>query len=252
MIISLKNKKQRDIQGLFILEGDKIISDLLISGELNLNNTVFICATSEWLGNWKQTFSNLLENAVIAEGDELKKLSSFQTPPLVMAVVKKPVYTFEPASLKEDISLAFDQVRDPGNLGTIIRTADWFGIRNIYCNIGSVDHYNNKAVQASMGSVMRVRVYYTDLQDLFSHAARLKVPVYGATMDGNDLFDTPVKAPGVILFGNESAGIDPAYDSFIKMKLRIPSYQAEMTSVESLNIASAVAVICSELRRRKR
>ncbi|MCA1747502.1 MAG: RNA methyltransferase, partial [Bacteroidales bacterium] len=245
LIRSLQQKKQREKQALFLLEGDKIITDLLSTREMNDENTVLICATAEWLKNRSAIGSPLLKSITEAGREELKKLSAFQTPPEVMAVVKIPKAIFAPEILKSDLTLVFDQVRDPGNLGTIIRTADWFGIRNIVCSHGSVDQYNNKVVQASMGSVIRVQVHYSDLTELFNHAARLKIPVYGTVMDGDDLFDTPVKKPGIIVFGNESTGIDPLYETFFKAKIRIPDFPAGKSATESLNIASSVAVICS-------
>jgi TrmH family RNA methyltransferase len=252
LIRSLQQKKHREKQSLFLLEGDKIITDLLSTGEMSDQNTVMICASSEWIRKQSATGSPLLKNMIEARREDLKKLSALQTPPEVMAVMKIPATIFDPEILKSDLTLVFDQVRDPGNLGTIIRTADWFGIRKIVCSHGSVDQYNNKAVQASMGSVMRVQVHYTNLQELFITAARLKIPVYGTTMDGDDLFDTPVKNPGIIVFGNESTGIDPIYEPFFKTKLRIPDFPVGKSATESLNIASSVAVICSELRRRNR
>jgi RNA methyltransferase, TrmH family len=252
LIRSLQQKKQREKQAMFVIEGGKIISDLLLSGELNESNTVFICSTEEWSEKLGSTGSSLVKSVTGTSREQLKKLSTLQTPPEVIAIVKIPEFTFDQASLKSDISLAFDQVRDPGNMGTIIRTADWFGIRNIFSSHGSVDQYNNKAVQASMGSVMRVQVHYTGLQELFGHAVRLKVPVYGTATEGDDLYDTPVKNPGIIVFGNESAGIDPIYEPFFKTKLRIPDFPADSSVAESLNIASSVAVLCSELRRRER
>jgi RNA methyltransferase, TrmH family len=252
LIRSLQQKKQREKLEMFVLEGDKIVTDLILKGELNERNTIFLCSTEEWIESRRSIGSPLLKSIVVTGREELKKLSTLQTPPGVMAVVKIPALTFDPALLKNDISLAFDQVRDPGNLGTIIRTADWFGISNIICNHGSVDQYNNKVVQASMGSVMRVQVHYTNLQELFVNAARLKIPVYGTTMDGDDLFDAPVKNPCIIVFGNESAGIDPLYEPFFKTKLKIPDFPKGRSDADSLNIASSVAVICAELRRRER
>ncbi|MEX0983096.1 MAG: RNA methyltransferase [Bacteroidales bacterium] len=252
LIKALQQKKQRDNKGLFVLEGDRIISDLIQSGELNEGNVEYICGTKNWIDRMSAFGFPTLSRMVVAPEDELKKLSAFQTPPEVLAIVKTAIASFNIEMIKENYTLVFDKIRDPGNLGTIIRTADWFGIRNIICSIDSVDHYNNKVVQASMGSIMRMNVHYMELHELFSHANRLKVPVYGTAMDGVDLFDTPVKKQGIIVFGNESAGIDPRYGSFFKTKLRIPNYPGSNHTVESLNIASSVAVTCSELRRRER
>jgi len=243
LIRSLQQKKQREKQALFLIEGDKTITDLLSSGEMNDENTVLICATGEWISYRSAIKSSLLKKVTEAGQEELKKLSAFQTPPEVMAVVKIPDSPFEPETLKRDLTLAFDQVRDPGNLGTIIRTADWFGIRNVVCSHGSVDQYNNKVVQASMGSVIRVHVHYTDLKELINHAVRLKIPVYGTTMDGDDLFDTPVKNPGIIVFGNESTGIDPLYEPYFKTKLRIPdSSSTTNTEAERQRSVSVVSI----------
>jgi len=252
LINSLQQKKQRDSKGLFVLEGDKIISDLLQSGELNEGNVIYGCSTKNWIDRMSVLGFPALSRIMVASEEELKKLSAFQTPPEVIAVVKTAVISFNIEIIKENYTLVFDKIRDPGNLGTIVRTADWFGIRNIICSIGSVDHYNNKVVQASMGSIMRVNVHHMELQELFSHANRLKVPIYGTAMKGEDLFDTPVKKPGIIVFGNESEGIDLRYESFFKNKLRIPRFSDSNHTVESLNIASSVAVTCSELRRRER
>ncbi len=252
LINSLQQKKQRDNKGLFVLEGDKIISDLLQSEELNEGNVVYGFGTKNWIDRMSSFGFPTLSRVVVASEEEIKKLSAFQTPPEVIAIVKTAEISFNIEIIKENYSLVFDKIRDPGNLGTIIRTADWFGVRNIICSTGSVDHYNNKVVQASMGSIMRVNIHHMELHELFSHANRLKVPVYGTGMNGEDLFDTPVKKPGIIVFGNESAGIDPRYESFFKTKLRIPNYPDSNHTVESLNIASSVAVTCSELRRRER
>ena len=252
LIKALQQKKHRENNGLFVLEGDKIISDLLQSGELNEGNMVYICSTRNWIDRMSDCGLPTLSRTVVAAAHELKKLSAFQTPPEVIAIVKTENVSFKVETLKESYVLVFDKIRDPGNLGTIIRTADWFGFRNIICSIGSVDQYNNKVVQASMGSIMRVTIHYMNLMELFGHAIRLKVPVYGTAMDGENLFDTTVKKPGIIVFGNESAGIDPRYESFFKTKLCIPNYHNSKNTVESLNIASSVAVTCSELRRRER
>jgi len=252
LIKALQQKKQRDNKGLFVMEGDKIISDLLQSEELNEGNVIYGCGTKNWIDRMSSFGFPALSRMVVASEEELKKLSAFKTPPEVIAIVKTATVSFNIKMIKDNFTLVFDKIRDPGNLGTIIRTADWFGIRNIICSIDSVDQYNNKVIQASMGSIMRIGVHYKELHELFSHATRLKVPVYGTAMKGEDLFDTPVKKPGIIVFGNESAGIDPQYESFFKTKLRIPGYPGSNHTVESLNIASSVAVTCSELRRRER
>ncbi len=252
MIRSLQQKKQREKHRLFVIEGDKIVSDLMHTGELNMENTLLICGSESWMDKWSGRTGELTKKMVVSASEEIGKLTSLQTPPDAIAVVRIPPTSFSYEILKKDITLVFDRIRDPGNLGTVIRTADWFGIGNIICSPDSVDNYNNKVVQASMGSVMHVNTHYQDLSDLFQHARRMNVPVYGTMMDGEDLFDTQVKTPALIVFGNESSGIEPGYEGFFRTKIRIPDHPPGMSGSESLNVASSVAVMCSELRRRQR
>lgn len=252
LIRALQQKKQRDREHLFVLEGDKIITDLMASKELTPENTLLIAASEVWAEGRLTGDNELVAKLEITPPEILKKISSLQTPPEALAVVRIPDRTFDPPQLKKEITLAFDRIRDPGNLGTVIRTADWFGAMHIICSTDSVDQYNSKVVQASMGSILRVQTHYMDLEELFFNASRLKVPVYGTTMDGEDLYETPVKNPSVILFGNESSGIDPRYEKTFKAKLRIPDHPPGRSGSESLNVASSVAVICSEMRRRDR
>ena len=252
LIRSLQLKKMRDRHGSFLIEGGKIIQDLLQSGELHAGNLELLTGSEEWLKTSGIHQLELEKVAVISSPEELQKLSGLVTAPEVMAVVKIPQKTFQPEILRHNLTLALDSIRDPGNLGTIIRTADWFGIGNLVCSPDSVDTYNNKVVQSSMGAVIRLQPYYMDLQELFEQAARFKIPVYGTTMDGNDFFDTPIKIPGVIVFGNESRGISEEYQSYFRQEIRIPDFPAGRSGSESLNVATSVAVVCAELRRRSR
>lgn len=274
LIRSLQQKKQREIHGLFLVEGNTIITDLVSSGELHAGNIELLAATPEWLqrnapgvaglskmaaspgpGNHEKR-SGLADVTVAADPSELKKLSALVSPPEVMAVVRMPSGSspdsFRPELLREGPSLVFESVRDPGNLGTIIRTADWFGIRNLFCSPDSVDTYNNKVVQASMGAVLRTRPLYIELTVLFEEAGRFNIPVYGTTMDGDDFYDTPVKVPGLIVFGNEAHGISTQLEPYFRNNIRIPDFPAGTSATESLNVATSVAVVCAEIRRRQR
>lgn len=239
-----------------MIEGNTIISDLLRSREIHPGNLELLAATPEWLGRSGLGDPGLSDRAVAADPADLKKLSGLVTPPDVMAVLRMPPEpsegSFRPESLREGISLAFESIRDPGNLGTIIRTADWFGIRNIICSPDSVDTYNQKVVQASMGAVMRTRPVYLELLTLSEKAARFKIPVYGTTMDGTDFYDTPLKIPGIIVFGNESHGLSTQLETCFREKIRIPDFPSGTSGTESLNVASSVAVVCAEIRRRQR
>lgn len=239
-----------------MIEGKTIISDLLATGEIHPGNLELLVATQDWLRN--QDFGDpvLEERAVTADPVTLKKLSALVTPPEVMAILKMPSASpdgpFRPELLREGVTLAFESIRDPGNLGTIIRTADWFGIRNIFCSPDSVDVYNQKVVQASMGAVIRTVPVYVALETLFEQAQRFRIPVVGTAMEGEDFFDTPVKVPGIIVFGNESHGISEQMYPFFRNKIRIPDFPPGTSATESLNVATSVAIVCAELRRRQR
>jgi len=252
LIRALGQKKQREKHGMFVIEGNTIIADLLGRKELNKNNTVLITATEAWIDKCSPSLSELTGVVTPATPSALKQITSLMTPPDVIALARIPAVTFNGPERESGITLVFDAIRDPGNLGTIIRTADWFGYRNIVCSTDSVDAFNSKVVQSSMGAIIRLQPAYRELAGLLEDAGRKKIPVFGTTMDGADLFDTPVKNDGLILFGNESAGIRQELMPFLKEKIRIPDFPAGGSGTESLNVASSVAVVCAELRRRER
>lgn len=177
--------------------------------------------------------------------DELAKISSLTTPQEVIALIKIPEWPQLQASvLKNKYALVLDGVQDPGNMGTIIRTADWFGIRHIICSQDSVDVYNPKVVQATMGSLARMNIYYTDLETTIP---QLKLPVYGALLNGKNIYHTEFKTEGLVVMGNEGNGIRPAIQKLITTAVTIPG--DNMT--ESLNVAIATAIFCSEIFRQR-
>ena len=186
-----------------------------------------------------------------ASEKELRKASHLVTPQQVLALVKIPQQEWLPANLAEEVVIGLEAVRDPGNLGTIVRTADWFGIRHILCTPDSVDLYNPKVVQASMGAITRTLVYYTDLMEVIKEPAFQKKAVYGTFMRGENIYETDMGSNPLILFGNESTGLSGKYDAHLKARLSIPSFAGKSGGPESLNLASAVAVVCSELKRKK-
>jgi TrmH family RNA methyltransferase len=151
--------------------------------------------------------------------------------------------------LKNKLSLVLDSVQDPGNLGTIIRIADWFGIENIICSQDSVDVYNPKVVQSTMGAIFRVKTHYMPLEELFSMNEDLQLPVYGTLLDGDNIYSKDLSQSGLIIMGNESKGINPVYQSFITDKLFIPFYPEGQKRSESLNVGIATAIVCAEFRR---
>ena len=177
--------------------------------------------------------------------DELRRISFLQHPQQVLAVFQLPQMP-ETTPQPHGLCLALDGVQDPGNLGTIIRIADWFGIDTIYCSTDTADAWNPKVVQATMGSIARVNIFYTELSDLLKATA---IPVYGTLLDGQDLYQQELSTDGIIVMGNEGNGISPAIRQLISHRLFIPSYRQGDTA-ESLNVAIATAITCAEFRRR--
>lgn len=187
------------------------------------------------------------QNIKSVEIDEatLKRISSLKTPQGVVALVGIPHYApLSAEMLQKGFHLVLDDIQDPGNLGTIIRTADWFGLKRVICSIGSVDTYNPKTVQASMGSLARMQVHYTNLDELMAQSA---VPVFGAVLDGSPIYDTDFGQYGLLVLGNEGNGISPAVMSHITQRVTIP----RVGGAESLNVAISAALFCAELARKK-
>ena len=170
-----------------------------------------------------------------------------KTPQQVLAVFRQPEYVLNTSILRDSLCLALDDVQDPGNLGTIIRLADWFGIEHIICSSNTVDIYNPKTVQATMGGIARVKTYYTPLPDLIRSLG--DIPVYGTFLDGKNIYGQPLSRNGLIVMGNEGNGISKEVEALINQKLYIPNYPQERETSESLNVAIATAIVCAEFRR---
>ncbi len=255
LIHSLEQKKFRKKEGLFVAEGPKIVSDLLYSGfkpRLLAGLHDYLKKNRAYIGNDRTTLNDInTGDTEIYDIDEetLHKISFLQTPQQILGVFEIP-----PSSQKrltpptEDLSLVLDGVQDPGNLGTIIRIADWFGIDYVFCSPDTADAYNPKVVQATMGSIARVRVVYTDLNDLIDQLPT-DFPVYGTFLDGDNIYQKELSGNGLIVMGNEGNGISQALRKKINNKLLIPSYK--QNTAESLNVAIATAITCAEFRRRR-
>ena len=186
---------------------------------------------------------------VVSE-EEMKKASFLRTPQGVLALFRQQQHEIDLSAPERELCLALDNVQDPGNIGTIIRIADWFGIENIYCSNGCVDIYNPKTVQATMGAIGRVKVHYTNLPEFIS-SLKDKAPVYGTFLDGEEIYSRQLSDNGLIIMGNEGNGISKECEELIKERLLIPNYPAGRSTSESLNVSVATAIICSEFRRRK-
>lgn len=238
-IHSLELKKNRKADKVFLAEGPKLVGDLLEHLPCS-----FLIATAEWLANHK----NLpVEDVTVVSEEELSRASLLKTPQQVLAVFRQQENTLDTSVISRSLCLALDDVQDPGNLGTIIRLADWFGIEHIFCSVNTVDLYNPKTVQATMGGIARVKLHYTDLPQLIRSLK--DIPVYGTFLDGENMYTQPLSAHGLIVMGNEGKGIGKDIEQLINRKLYIPNYPAERETSESLNVAIATAIVCSEFRR---
>jgi RNA methyltransferase, TrmH family len=232
LITSLQQKKQRLINQLFFAEGIKVIQEL---AESNFE-LVHIYTT-------QNDFEEVLNDkkTIIPESD-LKKISALATPNSCLAVFQIPA---EKQIIESGLILALDSIRDPGNLGTILRLCDWFGVSQLLCSKDAVDVYNPKVVQATMGSIARVNVNYIDLEP---YVSKTKLAVYGTFMDGNNIYKSTLPQEGIIIMGNEANGISPEIEKLIKNRLAIPRF-GTLQKTESLNVATATAIILSEFRR---
>ena len=246
LIRSLELKKNRQSEGLFVAEGPKVVGDLL-----SYFRPRFLVATKTWLESHRRPMA---AEVIEVTDEELAKASFLKTPQEVLAVFELEgqqvgADCIQHTAPKVSLTLVLDDVQDPGNLGTIIRTADWFGIRQMVCSSGTADAFSPKVVQATMGSIARVRIHYTDLP---AYLATLPTgtPVYGTFLEGRNIYRHPLSQGGILIMGNEGKGISPAVSRFVTEKLFIPPYPANAETGESLNVAIATAITCAEFRRR--
>jgi len=246
-INSIKKKKYRDAYQIFFAEGEKLVDELLLSD--NEISTIF--ATNEWITQHQQIMDKKSITCCVITNEELKKISALSTPNKVLATIKIPKIKYNKTEIAKQLSILLDNVNDPGNLGTIIRIADWFGIKNIFCTKESVDLYNPKVVQASMGAIFRVNVHYIDFQKLLhDFSDNNDFIIYGTFLKGNNIYHEPLSPKGFIMMGSESHGISQQWEPYIQQKLFIPNYPDTKKSTESLNLSTATAIVCSEFRRR--
>lgn len=232
LITSLKQKKYRQQHKLFVVEGKKAINELLQS-KLELQHLYTTTLEFDVLENLVTKISNI----------ELKKISFLKTPNTALAVFKIPK---EQPIDYNNLIVALDNVRDPGNLGTIIRLCDWFGVKDLLCSIETVDCYNPKVIQATMGSITRVNVSYLDLKQILSDT---NSEVLGAFMDGENIYENKLPKSGIIVLGNEANGISKTIEELISKRISIPRF-GELQVTESLNVANATAILLSEFKRR--
>ena len=273
-ISSLEQKKNRKKENVFVAEGFKIVEELLDAGF----KPKMIVGCEEWMNrpSKSDTYSDVINVGLPLKGDfstcqpspfkgergegpllitvtedELRKTSFLQHPQQVLGVFEMPDDNSIPDAqwIREHLCIALDGVQDPGNLGTIIRIADWFGIDTIICSQTTADAYAPKVVQATMGSISRVKIIYTDLAE-FLKGLDSDIPIYGTLLDGENNYTKQLSTNGMIIMGNESNGISPAIRELVNNRLLIPSYPPERPTAESLNVAIATAITVAEFRRR--
>lgn len=208
----------------------------------------YLIATDEWLSVHDEV--SRCGAVVTASHRDLERMSDLKSASDVIAVYDIPEQILDIPTLSGRLVLALDSVQDPGNLGTIIRTADWFGVRDIICSRTTADLYNPKVVQATMGAISRIRVHYTDLEKALTEASALGMPVFGTLLDGVDIYTSELSPSGVIVMGNEGNGLSEGVRSLVDHRLLIPSYPPSEPTSESLNVAIATAICLSEFRRR--
>ena len=232
LITSLQHKKYRNEHQLFIAEGVKVIQELLQSNivleHLFVTETIFEKV-------------NPSQKTVIKEAD-MKRISALATPSSCLAIFKIPK---ESKTEEKGLIVALDDIRDPGNLGTIIRLCDWFGVKQLVCSKETVDVYNPKVIQSTMGSITRVNINYVDLNAFIS---RTELPVFGTFMDGKNIYKETLPAEGILIFGNEANGISSSLEKIIPNRMAIPRF-GDVQQTESLNVATATAIFLSEFRR---
>ncbi len=245
-INALSLKKNRTQDSIFIAEGIKTMEEILNSDfsvkEIYCTKEVF------------NYFSTLIKKETLlveVSENELEKISLLKTPQKVLALVEQKKAHLVLTDLENKLNLFLDDINDPGNMGTILRIAAWFGIENIICSNDCVDVYNPKVVQATMGAIAGKNIVYVDKTDFFKKVkTETKLPIFGTFLDGSTIYDEVLAKSGIIVLGSEAHGISHEIETFITKKLYIPNFATQMQGVESLNVAVAAAIVCSEFRRR--
>ncbi|MDR1666965.1 MAG: RNA methyltransferase [Bacteroidales bacterium] len=246
LIRSLEHRKYRCEYRLFVAEGDKTVREMLAS-PLSVE---CLLARAEWIAALQDDLRSKAAETVIASEKELSQIGFLKTARQAMALVQMPEYTPDMAEIASCLSLYLDGIQDPGNLGAIIRVADWFGIRHVLCGEGCADTFGPKTVQATMGAIIRVKTYPTGADFLGKlHEAYPEYPIYGTSTDGENIYRTTLPSTAMIVMGNESKGISRETALFLHKRIAIPPCPAGEATSESLNVATATAIVCSEFRR---
>ena len=240
-IKSLEMRKYRLQEKAFVAEGPKLVGELL-----PYSTPLYIAATKDWLDANRHLLRAVKEVDEVSQ-TELERASLLRTPQSVLAVMPIPERRLDISSLQKKLVIALDSVQDPGNLGTILRIADWFGIHEVLCSEGTADVYNPKCVQSSMGALARVKVFYCNLPEVLG---QVEMPVFGTFLDGTDIYKEELSGEGIIVMGNEGNGISQPVAKLVNRRLYVPNYPKGSLTTESLNVAVATGIVCAEFRRR--
>jgi TrmH family RNA methyltransferase len=245
-IIALQKKKVREEERLYIIEGVKLVREFLGAG-IPIRALI---AKPEFISAIPADLLSSVKEIEDVSYKELKQISTLKTPHNALAMVPMPERKLDKAAVLSQLCIALDFVQDPGNLGTIIRAAGWFGIRNIICSHNCVDVYNPKVIQASMGALLHVNIYYSDLEKLFIFASENNTPIFGTMLDGESIYSHRLDNKGIILLGNESRGISEKLIPYITERIMIPRFSIAKFGIDSLNVGMAASVVFSEFRRK--
>lgn len=244
-IKSLAIKKYRDESNCFVAEGFKLINDLMGS---------FVCELLVFTKEKEQAIAHFKANERILTDDAgMQKITSQTSPDGVLAVFQKPQNTVIPTNIcHQELCLALDEIQNPGNFGTIIRIADWFGISHIFCSPNTADAYGPKTIQASMGALARVKIHYIDLPNFITQlkSEQEETPIYGTILGGENIYQSTLSNKGLIIMGNEGQGISSQLVKLLTHHVEIPNYPLGASNAESLNVAVATGIVCAEFRRR--
>jgi TrmH family RNA methyltransferase len=245
-VVSLQDKKDRDRLGLYVVEGDKLVREALALG----GGVETVYAVAEWIRGISASLEVSAGSMVEVSAADLRHMSTQKSPNAALAVVRKPRPALDWRAVDSHLTIALDAVRDPGNLGSLLRVAVWFGIEDVVASPDSADAFQPKVVQASMGALFHLRLHSLDLEPFLVDARSRGLPVYGAVLQGTSIYDADLEQRGVILLGNESSGLSEKLLRLASQRVVIPPWLASGPGRDSLNVAMAAAVLCSEFRRR--
>ncbi len=243
IIQNLEKKKFREKYNLFKIEGEKLVQELFLS-DMKVDTLI---ACPSWIERNRQKAQSY--NTIEVNEIEMGRVSNFKSLPEVIALAQIPVKEHSPEEIKNELSIVLNGIQDPGNLGTILRLSDWFGVRHVFCDHDCANIFNPKSVQASMGAIFRVNVFYLNLVEFIPRFVDQDFPCYGAFLEGENIYRTELRTKGFIVMGNEGNGISPEIERFVTRKITIPSFAHSPYSTESLNVGVATGIILSEFKR---